>query len=57
MILSCLACLTPVAVLALAAIGLSAWTGYLDAVLLIVFLGFVALTVYRYRLAKLARET
>ena len=33
-VVSCLACLTPVAVLALKAIGLSAWTNHLDAVLL-----------------------
>ena len=46
--LSCLACLTPVAVLALAAIGLGTWTGHLDAVLLLLLVGFVALAVYRY---------
>ncbi len=46
--LSCLACLTPVAVLALGAIGLGAWTGHLDAVLVMVLVGFVALIVYRY---------
>lgn len=46
--LSCLACLTPVAVLALGAIGLGAWTGQLDAVLLLLLIGFVSLTVYRY---------
>ena len=50
--LSCLACLTPVVVLALAAIGLGAWMGHLDTVLLLVFLGFVALAVYRYRLIQ-----
>jgi len=46
--LSCLACLTPVAVLALGAIGLGAWTGRLDAVLLLLLVGFVALVGYRY---------
>src|SRR5574341_492802 len=40
--LSCLACLTPVAVLALGAIGLGAWTGHLDVVLLVLLVGFVA---------------
>lgn len=47
-VLSCLTCLTPVAVLALGAIGLGAWTGHLDAVLLLLLVGFVSLTVYRY---------
>ncbi len=46
--LSCLACLTPVVLLALGAIGLGAWTGHLDAVLLLMLVGFVALVVYRY---------
>lgn len=46
--LTCLACLTPVAVLALGAIGLGAWTGHLDAVLLTLLAGFVAFVVYRY---------
>ena len=49
--LSCLACLTPLAVLALGAVGLGAWAGRLDAVLVVVLLGFVALAVYRYRSA------
>jgi mercuric ion transport protein len=50
--LSCLACLTPVTVLALGAIGLGAWTGHLDAVLLVFLAGFVGLVVYRYRAAR-----
>ena len=50
--LSCLACLTPVAVLALGALGLGAWTGRLDAVLLLLLVGFVALVVYRYCTAR-----
>ena len=49
--LSCLACLTPLAVLALGAVGLGAWAGRLDAVLVVVLLGFLALAVYRYRIA------
>lgn len=47
-ILSCLACLTPVAVLVLGAAGLGAWTGYLDAVLFLLLVGFVSLIAYRY---------
>jgi mercuric ion transport protein len=50
--LTCLACLTPVAVLVLGAIGLGAWTGRLDLVLLPLLLGFVVLAVYRYRLMR-----
>jgi mercuric ion transport protein len=45
--LSCLACLTPVAVLAFGAIGLGAWTGRLDVVLLLLLVGFVGLVAYR----------
>jgi mercuric ion transport protein len=50
--LTCLACLTPVAVLVLGAIGLGAWTGRLDVVLFLLLLGFVVLAVYRYRLMR-----
>jgi len=50
--LTCLACLTPVAVLVLGAIGLGAWTRRLDLVLVPLFLGFVVLVVYRYRLMR-----
>lgn len=49
--LTCLACLTPLAVVALGAIGLGAWAGHLDAVLLPVLVVFMVLAVYRYRLA------
>jgi len=52
--LACVACLTPVAVLALGAIGLGAWTGRLDAVLLLLLVGFVALAAYRYWRARRA---
>ena len=51
-VLSCLACLTPVAVLALGAIGLGAWTGHLDAVLILLLVGFTGLGVYRYWSAR-----
>ena len=53
--LACLACLTPVAILVLGAIGLGAWTGRLDLVLLPLLLGFVVLAVYRYRMRRRAR--
>ena len=46
--LACLACLTPVVVLALGAIGLGAWAGHLDVVLLPVLAAFVLLATYRY---------
>ena len=49
--LSCLACLTPLAVLGLGAVGLGAWTGHLDVILLPVLLVFVGLAIYRYRIA------
>lgn len=51
-IVSCVACLTPVAVLALGAIGLGAWTGHLDTVLVLLLVGFAALAVYRYWIAR-----
>ena len=53
--LACLACLTPVVVVLLGAIGLGAWTGRLDLVLLPLLAGFVVLAVYRYRLRRRAR--
>jgi mercuric ion transport protein len=46
--LTCVACVTPVVVLALGAIGLGAWTGRLDIVLLLLLVGFVGLIGYRY---------
>ena len=52
--LICLACLTPLAVLSLGAIGLGAWTGRLDAVVLVLLVGSVALVVYRYWTARRA---
>ena len=50
-VLACLACLTPLAVIGLGAIGLGAWTGRLDVVLLAVLAGFIGIAVYRYRVA------
>ena len=52
--LACLACLTPVAVLVLGAIGLGAWTGRLDIVLLPLLAAFLVLAVYRYRMRRRA---
>lgn len=54
--LVCVACLTPLAALALGLIGLGALTGPLDWVLLPVLLAFVALVVYRYRRASRSRS-
>lgn len=51
-VLSCLACLTPVAVLMFGAIGLGAWTGRLDVILLLLLIGFVVLAAYRYWIAR-----
>ncbi len=45
---TCLACLTPIVVLALGAIGLGAWTGRLDSVLVPLLLGFIVLAAYRF---------
>lgn len=48
-LLTCLACLTPIAVLVLGAIGLGAWTNRLDLVLIPLLAGFVVLAVCRDR--------
>ncbi len=50
--LACLACLTPAVVLVLGAIGLGAWSGHLDVILLPLVLGFVVLGVYRVWLMR-----
>ena len=50
-VLACLSCLTPFAVVALGAVGLGAWTGRLDIVVLLVVAAFVALVIHRYRVA------
>lgn len=51
-VLSCLACLTPVAVLMFGAIGLGTWTGRLDVILLSLLIGFVVLAASRYWIAR-----
>lgn len=48
-LLTCVACLTPVAVLAVGAVWLGAWTGRLDLVLVPLLVALVALAAYRYR--------
>ena len=50
-VLACLACLTPLAVLIFGTIGLSAWAGHVDIVVLPALAAFVVLLVYRYRVA------
>lgn len=53
-VITAVCCVTPVLVVALGALGLSAWLGWLDLVLfplLAVFVGLAALGVYRLRRA------
>ena len=45
-VIAALCCFTPVLVVLFGAVGLSAWLGWLDYVLLPAFAFFVALTVY-----------
>lgn len=47
-VIAALCCFTPILVVLLATVGLSAFTGYLDAVLLPALGLFVALTVYAF---------
>jgi mercuric ion transport protein len=49
---ACVACLTPIAMLVLGAVGLGAWTGRLDLVLLPLLVGLLLLAVYRYRIVR-----
>ncbi len=49
---SCMVCHTPATVIALGTIGLGAWTGRLDAILLSVLVAFLALAAYRYRVGR-----
>ena len=51
-VLSCLACLRPVAVLTLGAIGLGAWTGRLEVILPLLLVGSVVLAGYRYWISR-----
>lgn len=47
-LVACLACATPASVVILATIGLGAWSGRLDAVLVPALVGFAALAAVRY---------
>jgi len=49
--LACVACLTSFAVVALGAMGLGAWAGHLDIVVLPILAAFVGVAIYRYRAA------
>lgn len=42
-------CVTPLPVILLGAVGLSAWVGWLDYVLVPAFIGFAGLTIYAWR--------
>lgn len=50
-VLACVACFTPLVVIGLGAIGLGAWTGRLDMVLLAALVVFVGIAFYRHRVA------
>jgi len=47
-IFSALCCFTPALVLLFGAVGLSAWVGHLDAVLLPALILFIGLTIYAF---------
>jgi len=47
-IIAALCCFTPALVILFGAVGLSAWVGHLDAVLMPALLFFLALTVYAF---------
>jgi len=49
MVLVALCCFTPILVILLGAVGLAAFTGYLDVVLLPALVAFVALAIYAVR--------
>ena len=48
-VIAALCCFTPVLVLLLGVVGLSAWIGWLDYVLMPVLLVFVGITIYALR--------
>lgn len=47
-ILTLLCCVTPILVILLGVVGLSAFTGYLDYVLIPALVAFIGLTIYAY---------
>lgn len=59
-VITALCCFTPILVILLGAVGLSAWLGWLDYVLLpalVIFLAITAYAVHRRRQARACRET
>lgn len=48
-VVAAVCCVTPVLVILLGAVGLSAWAGWLDYMLIPAFVGFVGLTIYAWR--------
>lgn len=48
-VLAALCCATPILVILLGAVGLSAWVGWLDYVLIPAFVVFVGITIYALR--------
>lgn len=55
-IIAAICCFTPVLVIGLGAVGLSAWLGWLDYVLLLALAVFLALTAYGLWLRQRSRE-
>ncbi|PKM01820.1 MAG: hypothetical protein CVV16_13505 [Gammaproteobacteria bacterium HGW-Gammaproteobacteria-6] len=55
-VLVALCCFTPILVVLLGAVGLAAFTGYLDVVLLPALVAFVALVIYALRRQREARQ-
>ncbi len=51
-----LCCFTPILVLLLVGVGLSAWLGWIDYVLFPALFAFIALTVYAWTIHRRARE-
>ena len=59
-VIAALCCFTPVLVILLGALGLAAWTGYLDFVLfpaLALFIGLTLYALYRIQRTSACRET
>ncbi|MGH7374854.1 MAG: mercury resistance system transport protein MerF [Candidatus Rokuibacteriota bacterium] len=54
-LLACIACLTPAAVVLLGALGLAAWTGYIDVVAVPLLGAFLILAAYRVWSARRSR--
>lgn len=48
-VIAAICCATPVLVIALGVVGLSAWTGWLDYVLIPALVVFVGITIYAWR--------